>query len=114
MAFAVQIAKGIFDLLRDDLALVEREIAAQSAVAIEPLAEIASYLREGGGKRLRPALLLLSAGAAGARRCNRRRADATRTSEHERTLGQPHERASGRLAVHAVLRDGPARTQFRH
>ena len=29
MAFAVQIAKGIFDLVRDDLALVEREIAAQ-------------------------------------------------------------------------------------
>src|SRR5262250_2120647 len=67
MAFAVQIAKGIFDLVRDDLALVEREIAAQSGVAIEPLSEISSYLREGGGKRLRPALLLLSAGAAGYR-----------------------------------------------
>src|ERR1700740_3099877 len=67
MAFAVQIAKGIFDLVRDDLALGEREIAAQSGRASEPLAEIASYLREGGGKRLRPALLLLSAGAAGYR-----------------------------------------------
>ena len=67
MAFAVQIAKGIFDLVRDDLALVEREIAAQGDAAIEPVAEIASYLREGGGKRLRPALLLLAAGAAGYR-----------------------------------------------
>jgi octaprenyl-diphosphate synthase len=67
MAFAVQVAKGIFDLIRDDLALVEQEIAAQSGVAIEPVAEIASYLREGGGKRLRPALLLLSGGAAGYR-----------------------------------------------
>jgi octaprenyl-diphosphate synthase len=67
MAFAVQIAKGIFDLVRDDLALVEREIAAQNSAAIEPVAEIASYLREGGGKRLRPALLLLAAGAAGYR-----------------------------------------------
>ncbi len=67
MAFAVQIAKGIFDLVRDDLALVEQEIAAQSCVAIEPVAEIASYLREGGGKRLRPALLLLASGAAGYR-----------------------------------------------
>jgi octaprenyl-diphosphate synthase len=67
MAFAVQIAKGIFDLVRDDLALVEQEIAAQSGAAIEPVAEIASYLREGGGKRLRPALLLLAAGAAGYR-----------------------------------------------
>src|SRR6202041_966274 len=67
MAFAVQIAKGIFDLGRDDLALVEQEIAAQNDAAIEAVAEIASYLREGGGKRLRPALLLLTAGAAGYR-----------------------------------------------
>jgi octaprenyl-diphosphate synthase len=67
MAFAVQIAKGIFDLVRDDLALVEREIASLNGAAIEPVAEIASYLREGGGKRLRPALLLLAAGAAGYR-----------------------------------------------
>jgi octaprenyl-diphosphate synthase len=67
MAFAVQIAKGIFDLVREDLALVEREIAAQSGVAIEPVTEIANYLLEGGGKRLRPALLLLSSGAAGYR-----------------------------------------------
>jgi octaprenyl-diphosphate synthase len=67
MAFAVQIAKGIFDLVRDDLALVEREIAAESGGAIEPVTEICSYLREGGGKRLRPALLLLASGAAGYR-----------------------------------------------
>jgi octaprenyl-diphosphate synthase len=67
MAFAVQIAKGIFDLVRDDLILVEQEIAAQNTAAIEPVCEISSYLREGGGKRLRPALLLLAAGAAGYR-----------------------------------------------
>ena len=67
MASSVQIAKGIFDLVREDLALVEREIAAQSGSAIEPIAEISSYLREGGGKRLRPALLLLAAGASGYR-----------------------------------------------
>ena len=67
MAFAVQIAKGIFDLVRDDLALVEKEIAAQNLATIQPVAEISSYLREGGGKRLRPALLLLAAGAAGYR-----------------------------------------------
>ena len=62
MAFAVQIAKGIFDLVRDDLALVEQEIAAQNSAAIEPVEEIASYLCEGGGKRLRPALLLAGGG----------------------------------------------------
>jgi len=67
MGFAVQTAKEIFELVRDDLALVEQEIAAQNSAAIQPVAEIASYLREGGGKRLRPALLLLAAGAAGYR-----------------------------------------------
>jgi octaprenyl-diphosphate synthase len=67
MAFAVQMAKGIFDLVREDLALVEQEIAAQNGAAIEPVCEISSYLREGGGKRLRPALLLLAAGASGYR-----------------------------------------------
>ena len=59
--------KEIFELVRDDLALVEQEIAAQNAAAIEPVSEISSYLREGGGKRLRPALLLLAAGASGYR-----------------------------------------------
>ncbi|HEV3255055.1 MAG TPA: polyprenyl synthetase family protein [Candidatus Acidoferrales bacterium] len=53
--------------MRDDLGLVEREIAAQSGSAIEPVAEIGSYLREGGGKRLRPALVLLVAGYCGYR-----------------------------------------------
>ena len=67
MAFAVQIVKEIFDLVREDLALVEREIAAQNGDAIAPVSEIASYLQEGGGKRLRPALLLLAAGASGYR-----------------------------------------------
>lgn len=67
MALAVQMVKGIFDLVREDLALVEQEIAAQNSAAIEPVCEISSYLREGGGKRLRPALLLLAAGASGYR-----------------------------------------------
>jgi geranylgeranyl pyrophosphate synthase len=101
MAFAVQIAKGIFDLIRDDLALVEQEIAAQNSAAIEPVCEISSYLREGGGKRLRPALLLLAAGASGYR--------GKSATERKCTLGKSHERAGGRLAVHAVVRDGLAR-----
>lgn len=41
---------------------MEQEIATQNGSAIEPIAEISSYLLGGGGKRLRPALLLLSAG----------------------------------------------------
>src|SRR5271168_4919565 len=86
MAFAVQLAKGIFDLIREDMALVEQEIAAQSAVAIEPVAEISSYLREGGGKRLRPALLLLSAGAAGYRGSSAIRLGAVVELIHSATL----------------------------
>jgi octaprenyl-diphosphate synthase len=45
--------------VRDDLGLVEDELARQSAGAFEPVAEITGYLLGGGGKRLRPALLLL-------------------------------------------------------
>src|SRR4029077_19850900 len=86
MASAVQTAKGIFDLVRDDLALVEQEIAAQSGGAIQPVSEIASYLREGGGKRLRPALLLLAAGAAGYRGSSAIRLGAVVEMIHSATL----------------------------
>jgi octaprenyl-diphosphate synthase len=51
--------------VRDDLIQVEQELARQTSVAFEPVSEITSYLLGGGGKRLRPALLLLSARYAG-------------------------------------------------
>jgi octaprenyl-diphosphate synthase len=86
MAFAVQLAKGIFDLVRDDLALVEQEIAAQNIAAIHPVSEISSYLREGGGKRMRPALLLLAAGAAGYRGASAIRLGAVVELIHSATL----------------------------
>jgi octaprenyl-diphosphate synthase len=66
-AIALLTVKEIFDLVRDDLALVEDELSRQSSVAFEPVAEITSYLLGGGGKRLRPALLLLCNGYAGKR-----------------------------------------------
>jgi octaprenyl-diphosphate synthase len=44
---------------------VELELADQNGTAIEPVAEISRYLLAGGGKRLRPALLLLSARYSG-------------------------------------------------
>jgi octaprenyl-diphosphate synthase len=86
MAFAVQMVKGIFDLVREDLALVEREITAQSGAAIEPVSEISSYLQEGGGKRLRPALLLLAAGASGYRGASAIRLGAVVELIHSATL----------------------------
>src|SRR5689334_22341182 len=60
-------AREIFDLVREDLMLVERELQRQTSAAFEPVSEITSYLLGGGGKRLRPALLLLSCRYAGCR-----------------------------------------------
>ena len=64
-AIALLTAREIFDLVRDDLVLVEQELSRQTSAAFEPVSEITSYLLGGGGKRLRPALLLLSARYAG-------------------------------------------------
>lgn len=64
-AIALLTAREIFDLVRDDLVLVEQELARQTSVSFAPVSEITSYLLGGGGKRLRPALLLLSARYAG-------------------------------------------------
>ena len=62
---ALLTAREIFNLVRDDLVLVEQELARQTSASFEPVSEITSYLLGGGGKRLRPALLLLSARYAG-------------------------------------------------
>jgi octaprenyl-diphosphate synthase len=52
--------KEIFDLLREDLVAIEREFGRDTVAGVEAITEIGEYLRIGGGKRLRPALLLLS------------------------------------------------------
>jgi octaprenyl-diphosphate synthase len=54
-------AREVFDLLRDDLVAIEQELGRDSASGVSTITEIAEYLREGGGKRIRPSLLLLSA-----------------------------------------------------
>ena len=53
-------AKEVFDLLHDDLAAIEREFGRDTVSNVGAITEIGEYLRAGGGKRLRPALLLLS------------------------------------------------------
>jgi octaprenyl-diphosphate synthase len=52
--------KEIFEMLREDLAAIEREFGRDTVSDVEAITEIGEYLRQGGGKRLRPALLLLS------------------------------------------------------
>jgi octaprenyl-diphosphate synthase len=53
-------AKEIFELLRDDLAAIEREFGRDTVSNVSAITDIGEYLRGGGGKRIRPALLLLS------------------------------------------------------
>jgi octaprenyl-diphosphate synthase len=60
---SITTATEVFDLVKDDLAAIEREFAAQSDSPVEVVTDIASYLISGGGKRIRPLLLLLSARA---------------------------------------------------
>jgi octaprenyl-diphosphate synthase len=60
--------------VREDLVKVEQELSRQSASAFQPVSEITSYLLGGGGKRLRPALLLLCHGYANGNNNNTRSA----------------------------------------
>ena len=53
--------KEVFDLLRDDLVALEGEFGRDTVSGVQAITEIGEYLRNGGGKRIRPALLLLSA-----------------------------------------------------
>ncbi len=52
-------AREAFELVKSDLVEVEREIGAESAASLTTITTINQYLQAGGGKRLRPALLLL-------------------------------------------------------
>ena len=58
-------SKQIFDLLRDDLQKVEEEFGQQTISNVPKITEIGQYLQAGGGKRLRPALVLLSSKLCG-------------------------------------------------
>ena len=58
---ATHSAKEVFDLLRDDLAAIEREFGRDTVSSVRAITDIGEHLRAGGGKRLRPALLLLGA-----------------------------------------------------
>jgi octaprenyl-diphosphate synthase len=57
--------REIFDLVREDLEKVEKAINVESLASVETVTTIGRYLQESGGKRLRPALLLLCARFSG-------------------------------------------------
>lgn len=52
-------AREAFSLVQADLQEVEREIGVESVASVEAITTITQYLQAGGGKRLRPTLLLL-------------------------------------------------------
>jgi octaprenyl-diphosphate synthase len=58
-------ARELFDLIQPELEQVERKISVESVASVEAVTAIGQYLHSSGGKRLRPALLLLSAKLAG-------------------------------------------------
>ena len=57
--------KEVFDLVRPELAQVEEEFGRQTLSSVQPITEIGQYLQNGGGKRLRPALVLLASKLCG-------------------------------------------------
>src|SRR6202158_2592791 len=58
-------AREIFDLIQEDLEQVEKKITVESVASVDAVTAIGQYLQSAGGKRLRPALVLLSAKLAG-------------------------------------------------
>ena len=79
-------AAEVFELLRDDLSAIEREFSSQSASNVAVITDIAQYLIAGGGKRIRPLLLLLSAKALGCTSHSRIRLGAVVEMLHTATL----------------------------
>ncbi|HEY6374690.1 MAG TPA: polyprenyl synthetase family protein [Edaphobacter sp.] len=79
-------AAEVFELLRDDLSAIEQEFSRQSASNVAVITDIAQYLIAGGGKRIRPLLLLLSAKALGCTSHSRIRLGAVVEMLHTATL----------------------------
>jgi octaprenyl-diphosphate synthase len=84
--FPIATSGEVFDLLRDDLSAIEQEFRTQSVSPVEVITDIASYLIAGGGKRIRPLLLLLSAKALGTAPASRIRLGAVVEMLHTATL----------------------------
>jgi octaprenyl-diphosphate synthase len=53
-------AREIFDLVQHELHRVEKKITAESVASVDAVTAIGQYLQSSGGKRLRPALLLMA------------------------------------------------------
>jgi octaprenyl-diphosphate synthase len=64
-AFLRRSSRQVFDLIERELALVEKEFERQASSNIQVIDYLGEYLRSSGGKRVRPALLILANYAVG-------------------------------------------------
>ena len=83
---SIATAAEVIELLRDDLSAIESEFAAQAESPVQVVTDIATYLIAGGGKRIRPLLLLLSSKALGCTSHSRIRLGAVGEMLHTATL----------------------------
>ena len=83
---SIATAGEVIELLRDDLSAIESEFAAQAESPVQVVTDIATYLIAGGGKRIRPLLLLLSSKALGCTSHSRIRLGAVVEMLHTATL----------------------------
>ncbi len=59
------VARRIFEMVKDEMALVEAEFERQASSNIQVINYLGEYLRASGGKRVRPTLLILANKAIG-------------------------------------------------
>jgi octaprenyl-diphosphate synthase len=55
----------VLGLVARDIERVEKAIGTETVCSVDAVTAISNHLQKSGGKRLRPALLLLAAGACG-------------------------------------------------
>jgi len=79
-------ASTALDLLQDDMKQVDRVIAERLTSDVPLVREVAQYIISAGGKRLRPALLLLVSGALGSQHPQRHAMAAVVEFIHTATL----------------------------
>ena len=118
----------MFEPVRADLEAVEREFARQVQSQVHVIPEIGNYILKSGGKRVRPAVLLMARAPvrlyrpardpqrrrgrvhphrhAGARRHHRRCRRAARAEGGALAVGQRRHGAGRRLPLHQVDGDG--------
>ncbi len=65
----MQIPESVTALVAEDLKVVDERIRARLASDVPLIQQVARHISAGGGKRLRPILVLLAAGATGYRGC---------------------------------------------